>query len=264
MPEPITLTIIVGKEILKFVGDRFKTAVIEKWTKYRAEQFFNSFVRALACYDLNLADEAFIKQKLEDLFEDEIRTEVLYDAYRQVAFAASKKIGPRIIGILVARLVHFKRHANDSEEKILMAAELLNDGEFENFGIFFKDVLESEECLRKREFEKKRKYDVWKSEKEDYEIELESQRSDSSSRFPAHFTTTIDLDRQFGTWALKLQSIGLLKASVQETQSQKRISHIEFSENEIRREQKSLVILPPECHELFTLVCEAKNILATE
>lgn len=253
-----------GVEVFNSVKDRFKTAVIERWSKYRAEQFFHSFVQALAHYDLKLADEEFVRTQLDKLFDDKVKTEVLYDAYRQVAFAASKTVGPQIIGILVARLVHFRRRANDHEEKIMMAAELLNDGEFENFGIFFKDVLESEECLRKREFVKKRKYDVWKTEKDGYEIELESKRFDSSSRYSTNFTTAIDLDKRFGTWALKLQSIGLLKASVQETQSSHRVSHIEYSTNEIEREQKSLVILPLECHELFTLVCEAKTILATE
>ncbi|SRR6266568_2228478 len=254
----------VGTEVLKVVKARFKTAVIEKWSKHRAEQFFDSFVQALACYDLNLADETFVKRKLEGLFGDEIRTEVLYDAYRQVAFTASKNIGPRIIGILVARLVHFGRRANEHEEKILMAAEQLNDGEFENFGVFFQSVLDSEEFLRKREFGKEREYDVWKQKDGNFEITLDSKKTDSSSRFPASFSTAIDLDKRFGTWALKLQSIGLLKASVRETQTQERVSHIEFFTNEIKREQESLVILPPECQELFKLVSEAKNILGTK
>jgi uncharacterized protein YutD len=255
-------TKFVGEEILDVVKDRFKTAVIEKWTRYRAEQFFNSLVRALAYYDLNLADASFVKEKLEGLFDDEIRTEVFYDAYRQVAFTASKIIGPRIIGILVARLIHFRRRANEREEKILMAAEQLNDGEFDNFQIFFRDVLESAECLAKREFEKKRKYDAWQRKDDGYEIELGSNSSGSSRE--TRFTLSIDLDRVFGTWAMKLKSIGLFKDVVQETQSNERIDHVEFYTNEVTREQKFFIILPAECHELFKLVCEAKTFLTTE
>jgi hypothetical protein len=250
----------VGIEVFNSVKDRFKTAVIERWSKHRAEQFFHSFVQTLAHYDLKLVDETFVKAQLDSLFSDELKTEVLYDAYRQVAFAASKTVGPRIIGILVARLVHFRRLANDGEEKILIAAESLNDDEFEKFEIFFKDVLESEEQLRKREFEKRRKYNVWKHEENGYEIDLGSKKFDDYTSV----TMSVDLDRQFGTWALKLQSVGLLKASVHETQKQERINHIEFFTNDVSREQKSLIILPPECDELFKLVCEAKNILAAE
>lgn len=249
---------IVGAEIFNSVKDRFKTTVVERWSKYRAEQFFESFIRTLAYYDLKLADEASVKKQLDILFDDEIRTEVLFDAYRKVAFAASKTIGPRIIGILVGRLVHHGRHANQGEEKILMAAELLNDSDFESFEIFFKNVLKSE-----REWPPK--YYVRRLDDKGYELELESSRFDSGWNYGQEgLMTPIDLDEKFGTWALKIQSVGLLKGSVHESETHERVSEIDFVSTHVKRERKFLVTLPAECFDLFKLACEAKNILATE
>ncbi|MGA2253347.1 MAG: hypothetical protein ABSG53_01690 [Thermoguttaceae bacterium] len=125
-------------ELVEFVGgyladkalgrfcSLFKTNVIDRWSKRRAEEFDQTFCAQVgenhATEDLNDA--------LDQIINDEAKSEALFDAYRRVALSASPTIGPRIIALITAKLVADGRWASSTEERLLAAAELLSDAEF--------------------------------------------------------------------------------------------------------------------------------------
>ena len=44
---PILSTTPIGKSVAKIVAKKFTGTVIERWTRYRAERFFEGFVETL-------------------------------------------------------------------------------------------------------------------------------------------------------------------------------------------------------------------------
>lgn len=50
-----------------------------------------------------------------------------------MALSASREIGPKVIGMLVARILLQDRDATDGEEQIFEAAESMNDRDFDRF-----------------------------------------------------------------------------------------------------------------------------------
>jgi hypothetical protein len=132
---PLT-TIAISKTVeflTSTVTDKFRGLVIDRWTRYRAEQFFQSFVKVLASELESGGQTDEVDKRLTKILTDDTRSEVLFDAYRRVCFSTSKTIGPRIIGLLTGELVHEGRMANSVEENIFAAAEMLSDGEFVEF-----------------------------------------------------------------------------------------------------------------------------------
>lgn len=102
---------------------------IEKWTKHRAERFFEEFqsrlLKNLICGD----QDSNVMQDIEDILSSDIGSEVIFDEYRRVSLSSSKNIGPRIIGLLTAEICIEQRVADDFEELIFSVCETLNDSE---------------------------------------------------------------------------------------------------------------------------------------
>ncbi|MFM9709894.1 hypothetical protein, partial [Streptomyces galilaeus] len=78
----------------------FGKSVIEKWTRYRAERFFEAFVETIGIELVDGVETPETDRQLAEILADDFKTETLYDAYRRVCFSKSKTIGPRIIGLL--------------------------------------------------------------------------------------------------------------------------------------------------------------------
>ena len=123
----------LGKTVATAVAKKFGGKVVERWTRYRAEQFFEGFVETIGVEISSGLQSDEVDEQLDAILADDTKTEVLFDSYRRVCFSKSKKLGPRIIGILTGQLVHEGRMADSSDERIFAAAELLSDGEFIDF-----------------------------------------------------------------------------------------------------------------------------------
>ncbi len=168
-----TITGHFVSKMLDYVGLRFKTDVIERWSRHRGRQFFEEFCREVQ-NELRGEQSNMLDALLSKLLEDGTRSEVLFDAYRHVSLAKSKTLGPRIIGILTARLVVAGRTANDAEDTILSAAEHLADDELQAFADFVR--------LQRNRAEDDAKTDAAFTSDGDLEIEWYKEQFESNFR----------------------------------------------------------------------------------
>jgi hypothetical protein len=185
------VTGIVVKAGASWLGSKFKALVIDRWARRRAEAFFESFVEELAANNETGQPLSNMEPILSAMLGDELKSDVLFDAYRRVSFSASPFIGPRIIAVLTARLVADNRLAEANEERIMLAAEMLNDHDFASL------------CTYLSIHPLDKKYDVMLSGIKDspnwrYEISIGQ----------------ANLGEEVGNWCLKLQTIGLVVQDV--------------------------------------------------
>jgi hypothetical protein len=160
----------------------FKTNVIERWSRLRAEEFVATFCNAVA--DGGNPDD--VSQLLDDMMADEKKTAALFDAYRRVALSTSMTIGPRIIALVTARAIAESRDVSPAEDQIMAVSELLTDAEFA---------------------EAKDWYDR-------YVVKLEQPHS--SFHDPGHEddVASTDLWDGWGAWAAKLGQCGFITHSI--------------------------------------------------
>lgn len=241
---------VVASKVAGAMATRFGKSVVERWTRYRAERFFDAFLEALATEAREGVEALQVDRMLDEMFEDDGKSEALFDAYRRVCFSASKDLGPRIIAFLTARLVNEGRIADEGDEQVFRAAELLGDGELLSF---FKEYGEHR---RKASLDKKGKeysYEggnlviAWNEEERD------SRWSHSPEREIE--VGPLDFGSALGLWAVKLEGCGLVSSRV--TQSQQ--SYREDSERYIDQDgmrtiyRTSIVFLAP-CRPLYDLI----------
>lgn len=210
----------VAKKVADIAKERFKQFVIERWTKHRAEAFFESFSESLLKADEGGIYESKLDEQLDEILKDETKSEVLFDAYRKVAFSASRELGPRIIGILVGMLVAKGQRASESEEKVLLAASELNDSELYSFVKMYREACDGLRAGDK-DFSQDGSDIIWNwcSEKEDT----------ASPRKTEIETSPMCPELSFGAWSLKLAKLGFVRASVK----MKREEYKEDSERHI-------------------------------
>ncbi|WP_295364302.1 hypothetical protein [Arenimonas sp.] len=82
---------------------------------------------------------------MDELFADQIRSEVLFDSYHAVCMGRSKEIGPRVIALLTAQIVLRDGVATDEEESMFAAAEEFSDNEFLMFREYLRKSLTAAE-----------------------------------------------------------------------------------------------------------------------
>ena len=192
---------LAGK-VLDYVGSKFKTNVVERWTKHRAQSFFNEFCREV---EIELAGTESMKLDdiLSHILEDETCSETLFDAYRRVSLTKSKELGPRIIGIVTAELVLQGRIADEIEDVILSAAENLMDDELIEYAEFVREQ-------RARGADESKK-DVVFNKKGDLKIEWCKEQFDSNGLRETEVSIApLNLNEALGHWASKLKSYGIL------------------------------------------------------
>jgi len=206
--EPISTTIAsYATDKLIAIGEIIiKKQVIERWGRYRAEKFFETFCEQVI--DLSKTDEE-IQTTLEELLSDDVRSEILFDAYRSVCLTKSKSTGPRIIALLTAELVAVGRQANEDDEAIFSAAEELTDFDFEQLVNYVSDV--------------ERKVDRASDDatKVNGAFRILVGQHTSTSSWPSKGEISLaplDLASHLGTWALKLKGLGLLCDEIKERQ----------------------------------------------
>ena len=138
------ITVVSGRmldhatgKLMEALGQRFQTEVIQRWTKPRAQNFFEAFCQEVL-KESSVQNNGNADVLLDMILEDDVRSEVLFDSYRRVCMARSRDMGPRIIGLLTAQVIANGAKATNSEEQIFMAAEQLTDDELLAFVDFYK------------------------------------------------------------------------------------------------------------------------------
>jgi len=124
--------LLVEAEAKKKVIQYIKESVIERWSSYRADQFFKTFLEEVRKEKDSRFDSADLNDMLKQVAAGDKQSSAIFDAYRRVALSASKEIGPMIIGTLTASIVLEDRDATNEEELIFHAAEILNDHDFDS------------------------------------------------------------------------------------------------------------------------------------
>jgi hypothetical protein len=187
MIDPVTAVAI--KTSVSWLVNKFKTSIIEKWSRRRAEAFFETFVERLSSIDSSNLNLKEIGPLLEELLDDEQKSEIMFEAYRTVCLSASASLGPRIIAVITARLIGEERKASPGEERMLMVAESFGDQDL----IGLADYL-STHALK------------------NYEVDLGHDTEDSNY-FGSSQTSRIgpmNLGEEVGNWCLKLANCGLV------------------------------------------------------
>jgi len=131
---------IAEKEVVKAIVQHFKREVISRWSEYRAERFFITFLDEMRKEKDVRLESAALNDMLRMIAETDKQTTVLFDAYRRVALSASKDIGPMVIGMLTAIIALEDRDATADEELIFEGAETLSDLDFNDLDNWLERV----------------------------------------------------------------------------------------------------------------------------
>lgn len=204
---------LAGK-ILDKVSGEFYDKIILRWTKSRAEEFFRTFCM-LVEDDLKNKPNDYVPVFLDLILSDEIKSEILFEAYRSVCMTKSKKFGPRIIGLITAQLILENAQANDMEESICYAAENMSDDELLLFSSYYKE--NKEKAVPKNTTHKDRHANVYTGDA--LEVNHGYEQVDSGSMFGRESKISItptNLYEELGPWAKKLESAGFLHTEVRE------------------------------------------------
>lgn len=189
---------------------QFRTHVIARWSKQRAEEFFYQFCREVE-REITSGDTEKVNSMLQEIIEDEVKSEILFDAYRRVSLSRSKRIGPRVIGLITARLVVAGQTASDEEDNMLLAAENLTDDELTEFAKFVREQKEyASDDMNK---------DVVFNKHGDLQNKWCKEQFDSN--WPQGTDVSLaplDLGESLGRWAAKLKTYGVIMDDVKERQ----------------------------------------------
>lgn len=181
---------------------KFSVGCLDRWARYRAERFFDSFVEELRDKGESVSVDT-LHDYLGAILEDDVRSEVLYDAYKKFCFSTSKELGPRIIGLLTGTLVAEGRMATPAEQMVFAAAESFSDGDFLEF---FKT------------------YREWSIQADGNTTTVRRSKEDGSLTYSdyseGHFYSggieggPLNMHDAWGVWAGKLRNQGMMHESV--------------------------------------------------
>ena len=174
----------------------FRKHVVERWTRKRAIEFYRQFSHELM--EDNLSGED-LELRLEDLLSDSKNSEIVWEAYRLVSLSRSKTIGPRIIAVMVAKIVQRDGIADDQEEILLQAAEMLSDCEFIQLQEQINHMKDSQTGPSFTEL-------------------LGTQSIDPNWPNSEIDVGPVSLTDEYGLWAQKLSTLGLISQSSRQSQ----------------------------------------------
>ncbi|HDR9228636.1 TPA: hypothetical protein QDB19_004909 [Burkholderia vietnamiensis] len=252
--EPIisVLAVSAKKAVIKYAGDLIKNKIIERWSLYRAQMFYESFL-----YELEKqADVQYQSADLDDLLrkideKDEVSS-VLFDAYRRVCLSASRELGPRIIGLLTAEIVLQERSATEGEECIFQAAETLSDSDFRDFAEYVNSKQSRLGDDQRIAFETlgHTKY-VIRDDEAAAELEGGYLR-------PSEY---IDIGTWVGLWALRLKHFGLVyEDRVEQVWKVAHDSERHIDQDMRVRRTTDYLVTTRECHHLVALIERASSV----
>lgn len=242
-----------GESIAASLATKFASNVIEKWTRYRAENFFEEFQHRLIEGHISGDQYIDVADDIDDILSDEKGSEVVYDAYRRVSLSSSKDIGPRIIGVLTAELCIAKEYANDEYELFFSIAEMLNDRELVSVSTLVNEWFETIDTHDA-------KYKAGAAYVEDgcLKYVLDSSEVEISSSAVSLSGVEISADNlleQFGSGLQKLRQLGAVRINVQQIiyhyheDTERYIDHDGTIQETIR-----LVYIPLKYRRIFALI----------
>jgi len=200
---------LAGK-VLDYVVSQFHARVIERWSRRRAETFFEEFCREVELELLGRESDR-LDALLDHMLNDDLCSGVLFDAYRRVCLSRSKEMGPRIIAILTAQLVCQDRMADDVEDNMLWAAENLADNQLLEFAHFVRE--------HKARAEGKTRGDASFDDQGNLRVEWYKEQFDSNWRGRTSVSVgPLDLAACLGKWAAELKARGIVTDDVKERQ----------------------------------------------
>ena len=200
----------------------FKKYVVRKARNKREENFINSFLEA---YPEELRDGKE-SSSLDDLFEkissSETSSEMLFEVYRKVCLSASKSLGPKVLGILAAKICSEDRVASNSEELIFESIQDFNDLELREIVKFFESIkwwrgtksgkfpfIHRQETLSGK-VSYVHSHKSISNQKYYYEIELGSFSTFGTSDYE-EVVSRPSLTSVIGTWSVKLKNYEILE-----------------------------------------------------
>jgi len=241
------LTGHISGKALDRISDLFRVHVIERWSRYRAGQFLDQL-----CIEVQREENGEKSQSLmlliDNILDDAIATEVLFDAYRRVTLSRSKTLGPRVIAILTARILAEERTADSNEEVMMDVVESLYDDELEEFASFVHGYMQDAIEPRKK--------DVSFAKNGEIRIGWHSEQVDSNWKHEAAISTSpLNLNEAIGAWAKKVEAVGIFSTEVTER-------HWDYEEDSERhidqdgsvREFKWSIVIHKEYLELADLI----------
>lgn len=207
------VAIYVATKLRDRLEDGLVSAVVDRWSKRRASAFLDSFASALKLEAESVGDPDVVDSMLDELVNDDVKSEALFDAYRRVVLAATKEVGPRVIALLTADLINASELSSFNDEVILRAGELFSDSDFDEFVDFFEGRAEAQP----RNGEEEGSIIVeWSKE------ELDSNAMSGGREYDI---SPLDLGDALGLWALRLQAVGGVSVSVRQKEEKYGLSH---------------------------------------
>lgn len=189
-----------AERTLSLAESKFGEFVVARWTRRRSKKFIQAFFEA-AREEFGGGGTDDADKQLTKVMEDETASEMLFEYYRKAVLSASREFGPRIIGLLTARLVLDKRRATWAEAKVSAAAEQLDDGELGEVADDFRRLSQG-----------------LAGNTDDGSVTIEIARVDYDlSRDFSFALTPFDLE-ELGGWASKLRNLGMLHLEVKQEQ----------------------------------------------
>ncbi|EKO3576718.1 hypothetical protein P0F15_003133 [Vibrio metschnikovii] len=196
-----------GTSIASSLAKSFATNVIERWTKRRAEKFFEEFQAKIVESRLLGDNQIEIAKEIDAIISTEIGSEVVFDAYRSVSLAKSKVIGPRIIGALTAEICLENRFSDEFDELFFSVAESLSDFEIINVSSVIESWFELSRSDKKKHYLTGTAY----IERNELIYILEHQESNAAFGSSNEIDLNIgNLDFEFCSGLEKFKSLGLL------------------------------------------------------
>jgi len=253
--DPISslLTGHISGKALDRVSDLFRVHVIERWSRYRAQQFLDQLCIEVQ-REVNGEESQSLMLLINKILDDAISSEVLFDAYRRVALSRSKTFGPRVIAILTARILAEERFTDSNEEVMMVMVESHYDDELEEFASFvhgyMQDAIESE------------KEDVSIAKNGDIRIDWHSEQLDSNWRHKTAISVSpLNLNEAIGAWASKVEALGILSTEVTERNWEyKEDSELHIDQDGSVRELKRSIVIHKEYLELASLITRVCTI----
>ncbi|BBH53734.1 hypothetical protein [Fluviispira sanaruensis] len=193
---------VIGHKALGILSDyilsKFKNFVIDKWSSYRVNVFLNTLCKELIVSSSNVLEND-VKKMIDEIINDDIKSEILFESYRKVFMSASKNIGPRVIAILTSKIISENRIATQYEEQMFLVSESLIDLELKELGNFLNENLYS--------------YD---NNKGIVYIEIDKEQVDLNREYEIQI---LDLTEFYGVWAVKAKNLGIICDTLKESVS---------------------------------------------